>query len=429
MFKKLFILLAIAAAMWQPISAQTAPDLGILWQKEYPGIDIQFAKFSKDGQFVYFASDKKIGIMSAETGELLPGFDLIMDFAAEDLNITQDGKYLAVTTGSSTTYILNTITKELVKEFSEKTLDAVKIIYHSDISPDGNFLYLSILGNDDYFYILIYNVQEDKEVKRLLTEGHVSKIKSTHDGRYFAAGIAYKDIYEKWYNKLILWETGTWKEVAVLEDVEGHNSGYRNIEFSFNDNYLGSTRLLPNDVHIFSLQSKKLIKTTEPSKLCGGILFLPDNQHFLLAFYDENINERTIELHDFEKMLNFFPFYCIATLNVYDDNSNWKIFGSLVNNIAMLTNKPNTVIETNPDNNINLFYEYDKIILQTIILNSLQINISVTDIAGKTIFQEKISDVQANSKIIIDIELPSGIYLVKATANNKNYTFKIEVAR
>jgi hypothetical protein len=427
--KKFFLFLAIAAAMWQPAAAQTAPDLGILWQKEYPGINIYFAKFSKDGQFIYFSSDKKIGVLSAETGELLPGFDFETEFLyAQDFNISGNGNYLILNSGNIT-YVFDVNSKKMIKEISKKTIPTISNTYCSDISPDGSMLYIGINSVGSY-YVLVFNLLEDKEVTRFKVEGQIKKIKLSNDGRFFVTGSIYQEQFsKKYYDKLILWDAVTNEQVAVLEDIEGSGVGYRHIKYSSNDIYLGSVRNVPYDVHIFDLTTKQMIKTSDISRKCVDVLFLPDNFHFLLAFYDIVKNERTLEMHDFEKQLKVYSIPFTGNLEVYDFSGTWKIFCTLSPTIAMLTNKPTSVNESNPDNNIKLFYENGKVIIEALVSVINPINISLYDIAGNVIYSETLIDFPINSKQSLNVSLHSGFYIGKATTDFKEYTYKLNIIR
>jgi hypothetical protein len=69
-----FLLLFLISFLLLAATASAQPELIEIWEKQYPE-EINFAKFSNDGQFIYGATDKNIVRISVETGEILSEFD------------------------------------------------------------------------------------------------------------------------------------------------------------------------------------------------------------------------------------------------------------------------------------------------------------------------------------------------------------------
>jgi hypothetical protein len=57
------------------------------------------------------------------------------------------------------------------------------------------------------------------------------------------------------------------------------------------------------------------------------------------------------------------------------------------------------------------------------------IQIIITDISGKTIYTKDLSNIQADEKLNLNLELPSGFYICKIIEENNVYSEKIEIVR
>ena len=434
LFRIIFII-SMLSIFSNNVHAQTAPDLGILWQKEYPDLNIQFAKFSKDGQYVYLATERNILKMSAETGEILSTFDntgLPTIYKIFSLSISNSGNYLAANDGYGEICIWDTRTEKPYKAilFGERGKDSSSS--NAVFTSDEKFLIINFYimnPKDNPEYIIVYNLETDEQVARWHVPGLVSQIAISHDGKYFVTGTAYMDNFtQKWYNKLILWETGTWKQAAVLEDVEGQVDGYSRIKFSYNDGFLGSVRGSLYNVHIFDLSTKQFIKSSENGRMCGNMEFLPDNQHFLFLYYDPKKEEHSIELHDFN---NFIKSYSVRAgiVDSYDSSGIWKIFCYAWNTFSMLSNQTTSVTEKQKENVFRIYYDNGMVIIE---MNSNLIfptDFKIYNILGNTLYSSSIPEATRNNIYNVNINLLSGLYVCKITSGNNEYSIKFEVSR
>jgi len=70
---------------------------------------------------------------------------------------------------------------------------------------------------------------------------------------------------------------------------------------------------------------------------------------------------------------------------------------------------------------------------QIIVINAdsfkKQIQIIITNISGKTIYTKDLSNIQANEKLNLNLELPSGFYICKIIEESNVYSEKIEIER
>ncbi len=416
------------------LPAQAAPDLGILWQKEYQDIDIKFAKFSKDGQFVYCATETNILKMSAETGEILSTFDnagLSSITWLFSLAISNSGNYLAASNGRNIC-IWDTRTEKPFKSivFGDDGKDST--CKNAVFTLDEKYLIITMRIKDgtdkEPNYIMVYDLETDKQVKCWYVSGILNPIAISHDGKYFATGIAYQDFLQRWYNKIILWETGTWIQSAMLENVEGNSEGYSRIKFSYNDRYLGSIRGSLRTAYIFDLSSKQVIKSSENGRMCGNLEFLPDNQHFLFLYYDQKKEEHSIELHDFN---NFIKSYSVRAgiVDSYDSSGIWKIFCYAWNTFSMLSNQTTSVTEKQKENVFRIYYDNGMVIIE---MNSNLIfptDFKIYNILGNTLYSSSIPEATRNNIYNVNINLLSGLYVCKITSGNNEYSIKFQVSR
>ena len=210
LFRIIFII-CILSIFSNNVHAQTAPDLGILWQKEYQDIDIKFAKFSKDGQFVYCATETNILKMSAETGVILSTFDntgLSSITWLFSLAISNSGNYLAASNGRNIC-IWDTRTEKPFKSivFGDDGKDSSAI--NAVFTSDEKYLIITMKVMDGSYsapnYIMVYNLETGERDTCWNVPGQIYQIAISHDGKYFATGTTYKgEGYEKYYDKLIL---------------------------------------------------------------------------------------------------------------------------------------------------------------------------------------------------------------------------------
>lgn len=91
-------------------------------------------------------------------------------------------------------------------------------------SPNGK-----LVAAGDYKTVKLVDIDTGKEVAQLHSPGGVNSVVFSSDGQMLAAAVSDKTV--------MLWDTGTWKELATLT---GHTRGVSSVAFSPDDNILAS---------------------------------------------------------------------------------------------------------------------------------------------------------------------------------------------
>jgi len=426
------IFLLLTAGNNLPLLSQDSLDLEIVWQKEVFPKEIKFANFSADGQWIYAAIGNTIEKISAETGEYISVFSTEgISSGIYDMDISGLGNLILTRDGGGAINIWDTRLEKAVKYINSFTQSpGYDGIVSTAISPDETKMVLCVSQykggiNFDYF-VVIFDLILEKEIKRVSVTAKFNKIKFSHDGKYFATGGWYKDQWEdKNYDQVILWSTETWAPIDTIETLEGVGSGYTYLKFSKDDLLFGCTRRTPSDTRIYDLFTKSIIKN--PGKNYPSFEILPDNEHFLFFFVHGNYD---LELHNrIEKIHS----YSIPTdiIDVFNDNDNWKIICAAGNYpITMLSKKP-IGIDTEPKLKeiITISFLNNNIIIQTENIYEDSLITEIYDLQSKIVFSQTFENTNPNNRITIPMHLNSGIYFCKVKAGDKEYSQKIEIVR
>ncbi|HPI19915.1 MAG TPA: T9SS type A sorting domain-containing protein [Candidatus Kapabacteria bacterium] len=417
------------------------PDLAIEWQKNVYPNEISFAKFSADGNYIYCAVGNTIKKMDASNGEFVSTFEDKDKFFIYEMQISKNGNIIATRTGGGGIVLWDTQLEKSIKFIPFGTGEGSSGAFCFDITPDGNYL---VVGNlteieepqQQYFNLLLYDIQKSEIKKSIPIEGSTQKIKISNDGNTFALGITAKDDDEdKWYQKLSIWDYTSFQEIAVLENNElSSDWGYRNINFSSDSNFLSVVRE-NYYAAIYDLNTKKQVKlfykNDGKEKYCMNFHFLPNINYFLVFFVVfEDVNVYELELHSFESKIKTYN-YQDQTIESYGNENNWRVFyGGGAGTYYMFKNDVSSVSPTliNKEN-ISIKTNNNLISIELNDINTEQLSIIISDLLGKTVFSENIQVDQSNNKIPIYINLNTGTYLCKVIADNKEYTQKIEIVR
>lgn len=430
---KILLIIAIAAAMCQSVVGQVS--LNLEWKKNVYPVQIIGAVFSADGNYIFSAIGNSIQKMDAKTGEFLSVFDkadTLPYSAIDELYITPSGNYILTRDDGGVAKIWDTRIEKAIFQLSIVNKPGYDGIRACSISPDEKYLLLGVsvyVGGVDYNAFLVqYDINLQKEIRRIpmgFEYGEITKIAISNDGRYFVTGSIYQEqtMDKFWHDRLILWDTETITPIDTLEDIQTGNSsgGYRQLKFSYNNQYLGCLRISPIEVHIYDVKTNIRVKSSD-GRSCLGFEFLPDSLSYLLAyypfpeFYELNSNKYIGKADRWMGVLTSST----KTKQILAVNGDSLFLYSLpfTSVTDLLTSSPSFKI-----NSLNGFIVFENKTLFG------DINFAISDILGKQIYEEKLITVMPNNIYQLKAALPSGLYICNITTKNKEYSQKIEIVR
>jgi len=437
---KILLLIANILIFAMPLLATppAEPDLAIEWQKYMYPTEISFAKFSADGNYIYCAIGNTIQKLDASNGEFLSIFEDKDKYWIYEMQISKNGNIIATRTGGGGIVLWDTQLEKSIKFIPFGTGEGSSGAFCFDITPDGNYL---VVGNlteieepqQQYFNLLLYDIQKSEIVKSIPINGSIEKVKISNDGKTIAIGILErKSIDEEiWYQKAVLWDYESFKEVTVLENIEIDNDwGYSHLKFSNDDNSLGVVR--KNYVAAIYNMNNFTLKKDFPyfNRYCYNMTILPDSEYFLIYFYTSNNRIRDLELYYNLNKIRTYN-YSGQILEISDNFENWNVLTGNGRDTLYMLKKTETSVSPSIINkeNISITTNNNLISIELTDINTEQLTIIISDLLGKTIFTKKIKVSQSNSKIPINVTLNTGTYLCKVIADNKEYTQKIEIVR
>ena len=431
--KKLNLLFTLAFILFASNTKATSPNLVLEWQKDIFPTEINFSKFSVDGKYIYCAIGNTIQKMDASNGEFVSIFEDKDKYWIYEMQISEQGNIIATRDGGGDINLWDTKLEKSFKHIPFGTGEGSSGAFCFDITPDGNFL---IVGNlteieepqQQYFNLLLYDIQKNEIIKSVPFDNSLVKIKFSHNGKYFVTGAIYSkdDNYpEEWYDQLILWETDSCKQIAILRDTLTKNGetpgGYKFLKFSYNDKYLGAVNINPWETYIYDLSKLELEKKSD-GRTCANIEFLPDTTNYIFSYIPSEFYE--IGTNNYVGKADFFMSKIessfITKKVLIQSGDVLYLMSQNISSIKEINNNKGK-ISINTINN------------QIIVINSdsfkKQIQIIITDISGKTIYTKELSNVQVNEKLNLNLELPTGLYLCKIIEENNVYSEKIEIVR
>ncbi|MGE5479424.1 MAG: T9SS type A sorting domain-containing protein [Chloroflexota bacterium] len=403
-----------------------------IWEVPTPTFPIDPC-FSKDGRFIYGASETNILKFDAQSGQFLGFMDrsaFPKMYKTEELAISPKGNYLLTHDGSTGLYLWDT-----------KTDKAVRFIYQTGaglvMTPDERYHIYEIAEShkpntppaSENSNIYIYDLQLDSIIKKIPAWGHNSLLALSSDGKYLAT-VAYKNESKstspdsvKPRQKVLLWDTETWIPEVIDSLLYGKgadlNSGW-DIRFSEDNKYLYWRTQNYKLNKIYNIETRKVIAVSPSPRDCYRIIFLPDSQSYGFCYPEMEVFDLKTNA---SKGKVDFQFYSWATypgkgLLVGYDFSKGALFKFHPSGIT--DEKETSVFKAN--------YKDSKLYLELSEKINVSSKISIYDISGKEILRwnEKNSTIK---HIEIPVSLIPGVYLVGLEIDSKQYTQKIEVAR
>ena len=432
MFKNIFIFIAFLIPY--ALISQEQTNLEMEWQHEVFPNSIYSAQFSVDGQWIYVSTDKSIEKISAETGEFISVFDKAAIVSSiSDMNISASGNII-ISNGGGGVNIWDTQLEKATKYISEFIdTEGEDYVIASALSSDEKYLGLIVIEElkDEYdqstyfYYIVKYNLEEEKAINKFSINYCPTKISFSHDGKYFATGGDYEDWDGKEYDQLVLWDAEAWEPLKTIETLEGSGDGYRVIKFSYDDKYLGCVRKSPEQGEIYDIIEEKIILTSSNDRALFDIEFLPNNSSYLMAY--SSLEQYDLANHN---LLKNFDILVSQAISSSINENEFYIFSSRVYYTYFFKN---STVKVEEDENSQVIVDISSInntiILETKNLQTESIILKVYSLDGSLLMDQNISINSSNSEHEISTDLITGVYLCVIEIDNIIYSDKIEIVR
>ena len=392
------------------------PELIKIWEQTYDEVQINYAKFSPDGKYIYAMYRYTIKKISAETGEELSVFDnSVAEYIYElsDLKISKSGKYLVTTNFAGAAIIWDTEQEKAIKFLKIKVATV-------DISLDDNLLYIS---SDSEYKITIYDWRNEEVVKESLTHPiQIRTIKLSPNGQLLAGSgiIPDPDDPDIGNSVLKLYDAENLSGIKELFNASGYSISRDRINFSNDDMYLSYISINNLTGFIYEIDSYERIFTSDSE--CLYLKFLPNNYNFFVSrnFFNGNYE---FQLHNLDQYIKSFD-DPIAALDFIEVNDRILMFyRSRAQVNKCLLHEVDLLNSVGDDEIIPFSVDYSDNHLSIIFEDSVFPNYSIEiyNISGSLIFsQDSIEDSNSNYKL----NLASGAYICKIIIGNKTYTKK-----
>lgn len=401
----------------------------IIWQKYIWPHKCGDAKFSPDGEFIYAAIDSQIVKLSAETGDSISTFEGKHNgLDGFQMDISSLGNFIV-----TKDYLNNAMLWDCKKEKLILNLSTTGGFVSTCICIDPLERYI-LIGSGDYF--TVYDLKTFIKITSFNCTGiknsSSTAVKFSHDGsKFLIVSWSQANTSDPFITTVTLWETGTWKRISELYSHEGRHQ-FATIKLSFDDKYLGYVDDYNSKGYIIDIISKKILLYSDLKKICVDINFSPNIINCIFCYYDNKVDQSSIEIWDILK-LNRDKTYIISSNGItsdYTNNSN-QFF---INGHYWLTlMKPYiTGIKGSSifEENLKINYLGRSLVLECNSELLGNCHVTILELSGKILHTQDIdlNNIGTN-KLIIDLNLFSGIYICQLIVNNRSISQKFEIVR
>ncbi len=396
------------------------PDPRILWVADSSIKFIDgFAVHPNGNIFAYHGSN--IVEIDGTNGKLLrklPKFS--KDDDIESLDISNDGKYLAIS--------FNEIIIIDLSDLSSKVIGYGNPVRFTSDSKNAIFSPQSPAkpGEGSDSTLVLVNLEND-ERKPIKNDEGIGSFAFSPDGRYFATGGIGKNIDDKYYTTLKLWDA---KTLTMIKELARYNSNnpIKIIQFSPDSKFVAFNNRSADVVSIFDTdglaQIKHYKKDTYGDYMTGFSWI--DSSSFVILSKSITICNVTDEIR---KVIYHFPDWGNQIETDFINNRLITRTGIPHLGGLLISWDLKIALSNNTESPLNseLKSEYQKGILLLSGINSSNnsVNLEIFDINGKLIRQ--LNAVPNGTEIRIPIILPKGTYLLNLNDGNKKYSSKFLV--
>lgn len=220
-----------------------------------------FIDWSKDKKSFYFSSNKRnpkfFDVIKMDIATLTPTLLYQNDNGLEASVISSDEKYFAlsktITTNKTELYLYNNVSKETKKLSNDNEAVWTPLAFEKD----NKNLYYTTNDNNEFSYVVKYNIATGKAEKYFQDKWDVQDLKLSENGTYHSILVN-----EDGKNKILLFDHRTNK---LINFPEIKNGEVQSLIFSPSESKIlltiGSSTS-PNNLYLYSLKNKKLEKLT-----------------------------------------------------------------------------------------------------------------------------------------------------------------------
>lgn len=426
--KHKLLLLTLAALLFGYCDAYAQPELNVVWENNVDPSEIVFAKFSKDGKWIYRGFSNTIDKINPLTGEFVSSFNNTgASTIYVEADMSETGNYI-LTGENSQNLCLWDLANERIKKYINMNVFSENPSYSVvAISPDEKYIIAFINGttNPNKNALVKYDIEKDSVVLKLIDAPiRYVKIKYSPDGKYIAVGMVYYSMSSPYpRTELELLNPEDFSLIAVLENVD-YNIPYRKLEFSRNGKYLGCLKQW--NLKVFDMETKKMVYSTNENLECYGFGFYPDTDYMIIDASSQDTSIITqVELPSFNetRRIGLKGAGYITEFYKYNDES----ILALVSNGIFSRVFSNKSVSVQEDEQTNFTIKSEREITITAELEILKV--TIVDSSGKIIHQKDISSNPKNN-YTIENTFPTGTYICTITTiDGKTYSKAFQVVR
>jgi hypothetical protein len=407
----LFVLIALTSALF----SQEIPngDGDLLWERSLGGRFVNDAKFHPINGNIIAAVNHEIWEIDPKDGHTIRVFEGETGYNEfGSIDISSDGNLIILSNGGATNLKLYDYNSgALIKELSMKPWSTV------DFFPNSS----NILFHQARI-LYVYDVLNDKIVREsdyLSSTAAFMRTKLSKDGKYIAIVTAYETSGTEYSYHMELWDAET---LTKIRDFGADNSigEFNDVQISSNNQYVAFQG--GGHFNFFHSNGEKISFNTFNWVTFFGFSY--DGSKTIIEGYFNNQDSKSIVINNpiDQPLYSFSKFFNIIRFNSQND-----IFSGRIS-MRFFSNKWYTVgVKPQFDTKTTISYENDQLIL-TLPNEVIPQKISILNLLGEIVYQTT-ELTELNDKIVLDLTLPSGIYLFSVNDVQSTFYGKFVVVR
>jgi hypothetical protein len=428
--KTLSLYLIVLIALTSALFSQEIPngDGDLLWERSiYPRF-VNDAKFHPINGNIIAAVNHEIWEIDPKDGHTIRvfegGYPEDANDAIKTINITSDGQKI-VTGGAMGKkgiviwdYNTGLVTKII-------TFNEVFDVYENiGIYPDNNRILFNTYQNDygslsNVMHINVYDIKKDSIIKKFSIDNtYCARFRMSNNGQYLAYGFAKGDPGD-FTHTMELWDAET---LTKIRDFGEDNTigEFKDVQISSDNTYIAFQG--GGHFNFFHLNGERISFNTYNWVEFFGFSY--DGKKTLIEGNWNNQESKSIVINNpIDKPLYTFTKF----FNIIRFNSEEQIFSGRIT-MRLFSNQWYTVgVKPGFETKTQVNYENDQLIL-TLPNEVIPQKISIMNLLGEIVYQTT-EPTELNNKIVLDLSLPSGIYLFSLNDGQSTFFGKFVVVR